>query len=285
MRIEKAVITAAAPYQRTLPLQILIDSDGVEKPVIQILLGHIRSAGIDEIAVVVHPGDEEAYREAAGADGRRLTFIAQEEPRGYAHAVWCARGFTGANVFLHIVSDHIYLRSGAGCARSLVEMAEREDCAVSAVQPTHESQLAHYGAVGGTRMTGRPNVYRIETVIEKPTPTEAEQRLMVPGQRAGYYLCFFGMHALTPTVFDVLEGMLGSGGRAVLSDALAEVARREQYLALVSADRRYDLGVRYGFLTAQLALALHGRDSEEVLARVLEVVALRRAEAAGAGTE
>ena len=28
-------------------------------------------------------------------------------------------------------------------------------------------------------------------MIEKPTPTEAEQRLIVPGLRAGHYLCFF----------------------------------------------------------------------------------------------
>ena len=57
------------------------------------------------------------------------------------------------------------------------------------VQPTRESLLTRFGAVAGRRMAGRPGVYRVETVIEKPTPTEAEQRLMVPGIRAGYYLC------------------------------------------------------------------------------------------------
>ena len=57
-------------------------------------------------------------------------------------------------------------------------------------------------------MPGRSGLYRVETVIEKPTPTEAEQRLMVPGLRAGYYLCFFGIHVLTPTVMDILGRML-----------------------------------------------------------------------------
>ena len=32
---------------------------------------------------------------------------------------------------------------------------------------------------------------------------------MVPGIRAGYYLCFFGIHVLTPTVMDLLGADAG----------------------------------------------------------------------------
>ncbi len=222
------------------------------------------------------------YREAAGEDARCLTFIPQRDGRGYAHAVYCAREFAAGGGFLHVVGDHIYISAdGESCARALVELAEHEHCPVSAVQPTPERLLPHYGTVGGPRLGGRPNLYRIETVVEKPTPTEAEQRLTVTGLRAGYYLCFFGMHVLTPAVFDVLGELLaGAAQPAAFSDALAELARREQYLALVSGGRRYDLGVRYGFLAAQLALALHGREAADVLSRVLEVVASRKGAAA-----
>ena len=41
----------------------------------------------------------------------------------------------------------------------------------------------------------------IDKVIEKPTPTIAEQKLIIPGLRAGHYLCFFGMHVLSPTAY------------------------------------------------------------------------------------
>jgi len=34
--------------------------------------------------------------------------------------------------------------------------------------------------------------------MTKPTPTLAETELPVAGLRAGHYLCFFGMHVLTP---------------------------------------------------------------------------------------
>src|SRR4051812_7911899 len=64
VRVTRAVITAAAPKQRSLPLQILIDRDGVSKSVLRILLEEVRHAGIEELCVVVTPGDEQAYREA-----------------------------------------------------------------------------------------------------------------------------------------------------------------------------------------------------------------------------
>ena len=57
-------------------------------------------AGIEDIAVVICPGDEGAYREAAVEHAERLTFLPQSEPRGYGHAIWCARAFVGDAPFL-----------------------------------------------------------------------------------------------------------------------------------------------------------------------------------------
>jgi UTP--glucose-1-phosphate uridylyltransferase len=100
---------------------------------------------------------------------------------------------------------------------------------------------------------------------------------MVPGIRAGYYLCFFGIHVLTPTVMDLVARLLAkqNAGPVTLSAALAELARQEQYLALEDTGRRYDLGARYGLLIAQLALALNGRERDEVLSHLLELLVER----------
>jgi len=271
------VITAAAPGQRSLPLQRLVDRDGVEKSLLQILVAEVLRANIEEICVVVRPGDETAYAQWAG--GHRLAFVEQREPLGYANAVLCARDFTGNEPFLHLVGDHLYVSNGvSNCAQELVDLAAAEGCAVSAVQATREGLLPQYGAVAGKRIAGRPGLYRIETVIEKPTPTEAEERLMVSGLRAGYYLCFFGMHVLTPAVMNILADLPAP---SPVSPALAELARREQYLAMECASRRYDVGTRYGILTAQMALALSGKDREEVLSRMLELLAQREAGSTG----
>lgn len=281
MKISKAVITAASPRQRALPLQTLVDRDGVQKSVLRIIVEEALRAGVEEIAIVVCPDDEAAYAGAAGDLAARLTFVPQPAPRGYGHAVYCARDFTGQEPFLHLVGDHLWVsRNGQGCAEQLVEAAEREACAISAVQASRETLLPYFGAVGGRRVPGRQDLYVIENVLEKPTPTEAEQHLLVPGLRAGHYLCFFGLHVLTASVMELLGRAIRAGQEHVtLSQALAELAAQERYLALERPWNRYDVGVQYGLLTAQLALALAGRDRERVLALLLELLAQREAAA------
>ena len=274
MKVRKAVITAAGPHQRTLPLQTLIDRDGVEKPILRIVLEEVLSAQIEQACVVIAPGDETLYAQAAGNLAPMVRFIEQPDPRGYGHAISCARPFTGDESFLHLVGDHVYLSTSEnGCARRLVALAESESCMVSSVQPTRENHIGRYGAIGGQHVAGSAGVYRVETVREKPTPTEAEEHLIVAGLRAGHYLCFFGMHVFTASVMDLLEREAGSGkGRASLSAVLDTLARREQYLAMEENNRRYDVGVRYGLLTAQMALAMAGRDRQDVLAQMLELL-------------
>jgi len=277
VRIRKAVITAAGGNQRALPLQTLIQ-DGVEKSVLNLLIEQALTNEIGEVGVVVWPGDEDRYAQAAGSVAGAARFIPQQQPpRGYGHALYCAREFVADEPFLHIVGDHLYVSGEKPGVQRLIELAESESCSASGVQPTRESLLNRFGAVAGRRLSGRQDVYRVETVLEKPTPTEAEQRLIMPGIRAGYYLCFFGIHIFTPTVMDLLGRLLASepGGSITLSTALAQLARQEQYLALEDTGRRYDLGARYGVLTAQLALALNGHDRDEVLTHLLELLAER----------
>ncbi|MCD6284654.1 MAG: UTP--glucose-1-phosphate uridylyltransferase [Anaerolineae bacterium] len=280
MQVTKAVITAAGRNQRSLPLQLLIDRDGTEKSVLSILVEEVLSAGVKDIAVVVAPGDEGPYGEVLGDHLGRVTFVPQEEPQGYGHAVYCARDFVGGDPFLHLVGDHLYVsRETRSCARQLVAVAQAEECAVSAVQATRETLLPYYGTVGGRRVSGRKDLYVVETVMEKPTPTAAELRLIVPGLRAGHYLCFFGMHVLTPTVMDILSERVAAAAaqpgdsKVTLSEALARLAAREKYLALQERALRYDVGVKYGLLTAQLALALNGRERDLVLANLVELLA------------
>ena len=104
----------------------------------------------------------------------------------------------------------------------------------------------------------------------------AEQDLIVPGIRVGHYLCFFGMHVLTPMVLEILGELLEDPeARPTLSEALHKLAQREKFLALIMQDSRYDVGVKYGLLTAQLAVSLNGEDRDEVLNRILTLLAQR----------
>jgi UTP--glucose-1-phosphate uridylyltransferase len=285
MRIRKALITAANPAQRALPLQQLVDRGGAQKPALQLILEEANGANgaggaeIEEFVVVVCPGDQPAYAEASGPYLGRVRFVEQSGARGYGHAILQAAGpLAGEDAFLHLVGDHLYVsREGESCAQQLVAVALAERAAVSAVQATREALLPYFGAVGGRLVPGGRRLYQVEAVVEKPSPTEAERRLLVPGLRAGHYLCFFGMHVLTPGIFPLLEEAAAAadpGAGLLLSPALNALASRERYLALEVAGHRHDIGARYGVLMAQFALSLTGRDRDLVLRQMLELLAL-----------
>ncbi len=278
MNIRKALITAANPHQRQLPLQILVGLQGEPKSALQLILEEAGGAGIEEFCVVVCPGDEPAYAAACGPLRDRVRFAVQPEPRGYGHAVLCGREFCGDGPFLHLVGDHLAVATGpVSCARQLIDVAVAENSPVSAVQPTREHLLTSFGAVGG-KLVGRDlPLYQVEAVLEKPTPTVAEQELLVPGLRAGFFLCFFGLHVLDADIFGLLARLLATAPdqRLSLSPALHALAAQRRYLALAVAGQRYDLGAPYGLLYAQLALALAGRDRDPVLTQLVELLAQR----------
>lgn len=279
MKINKAVITCAGPNQRKLPLQTLIDRDGNEKSVLEILVEEVLHAGIDKIGCVVFPGDEIAYKDSVGDYARHIQFIGQQEAHGYGHAIYTSADFVGNEPFLHLVGDHLYVsRSEKNCAAQLVSLAEKEGCSISAVSAIRENSMPNYGVIGGKRVSGVRDLFKIENVIEKPTPTEAEQKLFVPGLRSGHYLCFFGMHVLTPSIFNILEQnlkRLPEGEKLNLSESLDELSRQEQYFGLEKHDWRYDVGTKYGLLKAQIALALSGKDRDQVLSELLELFTSR----------
>lgn len=291
MAISKAVITAAGKDQTHLPLQTVVDRSGHPRSALELVLGEVVAAGIDDIGLVIAPGQQERYLAAAGAQASRLTFFEQTDPLGYGDAILRARAFVGQEPFLHLVGDHLYVSDRPeSCAAQLIAIAERESCCVSAIQPTHESQLRFFGAIGGTPVpqTQDQPLFEVSEILEKPTPTQAEQSLMVAGQRHGFYLCFFGMHVLTPTIMELLEAAVATARSAAtpgtaapvnaaprvnLSDSLRRLISREKYLACQIHGQRYNIGETYGLLIAQMALALSGPDRDRLLVEIIELLA------------
>ncbi|WP_132053903.1 UTP--glucose-1-phosphate uridylyltransferase [Pseudocnuella soli] len=308
MKIKKAVITAAARGERLYPVADtiqkamlpVVDVDGLHKPVIQIIAEEAYASGIEEICIVCAPGDGERYAGAfaslrdnlirfyQGSDWAKTEadkidhllsttqFIEQSEARGYGHAVYCAKDFVGDQPFLLLLGDYLYVsqKGAKRCAAQLIELASREGCSVSAVNPTIEHQIGRYGTITGKHVAGQTGMYSIEKLIEKPSLSQAELELQTSGLRAGYYLCFFGMHVFTPTVFQLLQNEVEAGSNNVLlTPALQQLAETEKYLALEMKGRRYDLSRRHGLLRAQVALGLAGEAHNETLTTLVESLA------------
>ena len=313
MQIKKAVITAAARGGRLYPVGDTVqkamlpiaDLDGVHKPVLQIIAEEAFESGIEEICIICAPGDEARYQtafktlrtnllEAFGqvdwakkqADKisfllKHLTFVVQKDTLGYGHAVQCAKDFVDGDPFILMLGDHLYLADNQQlrCAMQLLKLAEKEDCSVSAVNATPEHLIHQYGTINGRYMAGQQGVYDIERIIEKPSLSQAELELMMPGQRAGHYLCFFGMHVLKASIFDILERYaknLKKGQDIQLTPALETLAKEGKYLALEVKGRRYNLGTDLGWLEAQISFGLEGVNSEALLSSLVNQLATAR---------
>jgi UTP--glucose-1-phosphate uridylyltransferase len=271
--IKKALITSAGPDQRTLPLQMLIDRKRNKKTVLEIQIDEILSAGITHIGLVIHPDDEELFRNNLHQYPGMIEYIPQQEPKGYGHAVLCAKTFLEGEPFLHLVGDHLFLnQTGDNVALQIIRVAREQNCSVSGVQQTRESLIGNFGTIGAERFQGSPDLFRVTRVVEKPVPSYAEHHLLVPGMRTGHYLCFFGVHVFSPSLITLLEKRFREfpDQKLGLSESLQELARTSRYLALERNDWRFDIGQDYGLLKAQIALSLTGMDRDLLLTELLQ---------------
>jgi UTP--glucose-1-phosphate uridylyltransferase len=308
MNVKKAVITAAARGERLYPVADtvqktmlpLLDIDGINKPIIQIIAEEAFSSGIEEICIICAPGDPERYvesfqslrstliqsfkhtewaqRQAFNINNLldRITFQVQDKPLGYGHAVYQARSFVNNEPFLLLLGDYIYISDIANkrCAQQLIELAQHENCSVSAVNPTIEHLIGRYGTLTGKALLNERGVYQVEKIIEKPSISEAELHLQTPGLRVGYFLCYTGMHIFKPSIFDMLKGQVDADqSNILLTPILQQLADTDKYLALEMRGNRYDTSKKFGLFQAQLALALAGGQKEEVLSDMIQIMA------------
>ena len=117
----------------------------------------------------------------------------------------------------------------------------------------------------------------IDEIIEKPNPTLAELRLQVPGPARGALPLLLRdaradarRSSTCSTTWSAATS--ASWAQIQLTTALNALARRERYLALETRGARHNLGVKFGVVEAQIALALAGVDRERMLAALLESI-------------
>lgn len=310
--VRKAVITAAGRGTRMYPATAtiqkemlpLMDCDGITKPAIQIIIEEALGAGIEEVCLVVNRNNRsqieghfaatpaEQMRQFKGKDwallqsarlqeiASRLTIVEQPSPEGYGHAVWCAREFVGNEPFLLMLGDHIYT-SGTDrrCARQVLDVFESHGASVSAVQQTPSELLHLFGTVRGRLVGEQPRVYEVDHIYEKPSVEYAESNLRVEGLLWGMYLCFFGMHVFTPSIFDAIQYAidhnLRESGEFQLTSAQERLrASGERYLAAETVGERHDIGIPFGYAQTQAALAVNSVYREQMLAALVTMLAV-----------
>jgi len=303
--VRKAVITAAGHGTRQYPathsvqkeLLPLVDTDGYTKPTLQIILEAALDAGIEELCVIANTANAEPIRahfrgmtagerdhQFKGKDWAfpisqrlediksRLSIVVQHTQEGYGHAVYQAREWVGNDTFALLLGDHVYAPGPDGsCIDQIVKAFDQCHSPVSSVERIDESQIKRYGTALGEPIAGSsPKQYVMKTMAEKPAVDFARANLRTPGLPDNEYLCIYGVHVLTPDIFDCLGHLVAEdirqNGEIQFAAAQKLLAERRQYVLAELTAKQYDMGIPEGLLQTQIALALASPYRDQVLA-------------------
>jgi UTP--glucose-1-phosphate uridylyltransferase len=259
----------------------LVDTDGIAKAAIQIMVEECINSGIEQVALVVSPGTDEVYRnyftpisesELVAYNGKKIAleqserlsqlskqivYFTQEEPHGFGHAVHCAKSFVSSEPFVVMLGDHVYISdTNTPCLKQALDVAVEYGQSVFGVHPIPEAIINRFGIVGGRPICAR--TYQVEGIIEKPTIEQARAKLRINNIPEGQYMAHFGIYVFSPTMMNVLDKAVKShkSGEVQLTDGQITLYHQEPCLAYHPAGTSHDFGVPEGLLETQHKLGL-----------------------------
>lgn len=277
--VRKAIIPLAGFGTRMYPATRFIkkelcpvaDSDGLVKPALLVLLEELDSAGIEEICLIINPGDRalyesllftplsdrhysslpaqmQRYEQKYQRMIKKIRFAYQNEPRGFGHAVYQAAEFVGDDPVLLLLGDTIY-KSGSGvpCTKQLLDAFEQYGKPVVAIQSVELERVGSYGVFAGAWENQQETVMRCSKIAEKPGIDYARDYLSVHTAAGDRVFGAFGCYVLTRKIFARLKTMIDSNivnakGEVELTGAIAWAAGEDEVFGLKVNGRSYDLG-------------------------------------------
>jgi UTP--glucose-1-phosphate uridylyltransferase len=270
-KIKKAVFPVAGLGTRFLPATKSTPKEMlpiVDKPLIQYAVNEAVAAGITELIFITsatkrsiedyfdanfeletklqQQGKDELLAIAKGVlpGGVSCVYVRQPEALGLGHAVLCAKDIVGDEPFAVILADDLIDAGDNPCLKQLIDQYEKTSSSVIAVQKVADSQVSRYGIVDP--ITSLDYAEKIKGMIEKPAVEEAPSNLGIVGR-----------YILTPQIFKLLEKVKPNKGAEIqLTDAIAELLKKEDVYALKFWGRRYDCGSKLGYLEATISYAL-----------------------------
>ena len=273
MHVQKAVFPVAGLGTRFLPATKASPKEMlpvVDKPLIQYAVEEAYAAGIRHMIFVTGRNKRaiedhfdtayelEAELEAAGKnallelvhsiqpDDMLCSYVRQPRALGLGHAVLCAEHLVGNEPFAVLLADDLMRGhpGGPGVLTQMVDVFNRTQSSVLAVQEVPLNQVHRYGIVAGHVLDAQ--LTDVQQMVEKPKADVAPSRLAVAGR-----------YVLTPAVFErIRSGGRGAQGEIQLTDGIAGLIGKEKVLAYAYEGKRYDCGSKEGFLEATVELAL-----------------------------
>ena len=185
-------------------------------------------------------------------------YIRQAEPLGLGHAVLCGRAAVGEEPFAVLLADDLIDDGDQGCMKQMVDVFENYHRSVIAVENIPKEETDKYGIISSDEINAQ--LGKLNGIVEKPEPSKAPSTKAVVGR-----------YILTPEIFNCLKKIgAGAGGEIQLTDAIAELLKKEEVYSLAFAGKRYDCGSKFGYLQATVEYALKHPELKDEFSSYLE---------------
>jgi len=267
MTIKKCLFPVAGYGTRFLPATKAIPKEMLPiltKPLIQYGVEEAMSAGMATMAMVTskykqaienhfkpHADIEASIKGTAKASlldevnhassEYDFTYIEQQEMLGLGHAIYTGKPLIGNEPFSVILPDDLCTNDGDSVLTQMTKLFNQHpDCCIVAIEEVPMTKVDKYGVIDGELLEGSDNVYRVKSMVEKPSPADAPTNLAI-----------IGRYILTPEIFDVLENTSpDKNGEIQITDALMTLAKEGKVIAYKFQGARYDCGSVKGFVVA-----------------------------------
>lgn len=164
MKKRKGILLAGGSGTRLYPITMGISKQLLpvyDKPMVYYPLSVLMLAGIQEIAVITTPEDQEQFKRLMGDGsqwGVELTFITQPSPDGLAQAFILAEEFLDGAPSAMVLGDNIFYGHGM---REILQTADEQRVGAS-VFGYHVSDPERYGVVDFDAEG------KVKSIVEKP---------------------------------------------------------------------------------------------------------------------
>jgi len=170
-----------------------------------------------------------------------FSYIRQRSMLGLGHAILTGKPLIGNETFAVILADDLCDNNGdEGILSQMVEIYNKYQCSIIAIEEIPISQTNKYGVIIGDSIDDEKNIYRVTDMVEKPESKDAPSNLGI-----------IGRYILTPDIFDILSTLKpGKNNEIQITDALLSQAKQGKVIAYKFKGRRFDCGSLEGYLDA-----------------------------------
>ena len=277
--VRKAIIPLAGFGTRVFPaskcvrkcFMPLLDTDGLLKPALMIMMERLLDAGIEEIALVTGedeqdefdrffsplpdeyrenlPADKLAYEETITRMRQHITFIHQKERKGFGHAVWLTKRFADNEPVLLLLGDFVYRSSiNESCSKQVIDAYKECGRTLVSIMEIPIERVVHYGVLHGV-WDENESMMKVDKMLEKPTDDYAREYMGVENNRGERkYYATFGQYVLTQEVYEELDKEINSGkpseGKEFgLTATLDRVREKYGMYGFVPKGQSFDIGL------------------------------------------